>query len=85
MYKIAWSLIKAKQVHTDENTNEWVFLHKAVSSKIKDLDPTTLTNMIVLLTLGKENSTFFSEIEAELIIKMQHMNLGDLVNLLWSA
>jgi len=53
-YKIVWALIKAGQVREDENVSEWSYIKKGIQKKIKEFDSPTLTNLLVLTTLGKQ-------------------------------
>jgi len=58
------------------------------------MSPSILTNILVLSTLVKEQHDFESKeqrkdfwntLEPELMLKMTDMELGDLINLMWSA
>ena len=92
LYKIVWALVKSKQITVNDEGQEWNYVKDAVVAKVKDLDPKTLTNIIVLSTIGKDDidqekkrPDLFEVLESEIILKMKSMNLHDLVNLLWSA
>ena len=53
-YKIIWSLIKAKAIGIDEQAgSEWAQIKEAVVAKVKDFDPKTLTEILVLATVAK--------------------------------
>jgi len=53
-YKIMWSLIKAKVITIDESPgSDWFQIKEAVVGKMKDFDPKTLTNILVLATVAK--------------------------------
>jgi hypothetical protein len=70
---------------------EWRKIKESIISKIKDLDSNTITNLLVLSTVGKDRDVLevkadlFDSIESELILKMKPMVLPDLINLMWSA
>lgn len=49
-----WSLIKAKAIGIDEQAgSEWAQIKEAVVAKMKDFDPKTLTEVLVLATVAK--------------------------------
>lgn len=53
-YKILWSLVKAKAIAIDEQAGaEWFQVKEAIVAKVKDFDPKTLTNILVLATVAK--------------------------------
>jgi hypothetical protein len=87
------SNIKANSIAIDERGGtEWSQIKDAVVSKMKDFDPKTLTNILVLATVAKGSEgaeglsgDLFDQLEPEVILKMRSMQLPDLLNLLWSA
>ncbi|CDW91217.1 UNKNOWN [Stylonychia lemnae] len=91
-YKVLWSLIKADTIEVDDRGFEWSLIKETIIKRAKDFDPATVTNILVLSTTGKTNSEkivtitgdLFDALQSELIIKMQSMNLSDLINLMWS-
>ena len=55
LYKIVWALVKSKQITVNDEGQEWNYVKDAVVAKVKDIDPKTLTNIIVLSTIGKDD------------------------------
>lgn len=92
-YKVLWSLVKAEAITVnEEGGSDWSQVKEAVVAKMKDFEPKTLTNILVLATVAKRaegaeglSGDLFDQIEPEVIIKMKTMVLPDLLNLLWSA
>ena len=92
-YKVLWSLVKAEAITVnEEGGSDWSQVKEAVVAKMKDFEPKTLTNILVLVTVAKRaegaeglSGDLFDQIEPEVIIKMKTMVLPDLLNLLWSA
>lgn len=90
LYKILWSLVKADVIEVSEKGYEWMVIKEAIVKKAKDMNPQTLTNLVVLSTVANKDglnisSDLFETLQPEIIIKMNSMNLSDLINLLWSA
>ena len=93
MYKFIWALSKSKSIIVNDQGSEWTQIKDAVKKKVKDIDPKILTNILVLSTVGREESPddkggridLFQTIESDVILMMKAMSLTDLVNLLWSA
>lgn len=90
LYKVLWSLIKSDSLEVSEKVYEWTLVKKAIQKKSKDMDNTTLINLIVLSTLSNKDghdlsSDLFETMQPDLILKMKEMTLSDLINLLWSA
>eukprot|EP00347_Sterkiella_histriomuscorum_P019411 403341726 len=90
LYKILWSLTKADVIEVSEKGYEWMLIKDAIIKKSKDMSPDVLTNLMVLSTVANKDglsvsSDLFETLQPQIIVKMQTMNLSDLINLLWSA
>ena len=83
-YKILWSLIKARAIAIDEQAGaNWFQVKEAIVAKVKDFDPKTLTNILVLATVakgaigdlegGKLYGDLWEQVEPEVILKMKTM------------
>ena len=78
-YKIMWSLVKAQVIAIDERPgSDWHQIKEAVVAKMKDFDPKTLTNILVLATVAKNAASnvtgdLWDQLEPEVIIKMKSM------------
>ena len=53
-YKIVWSFVKSKEMTISDEGEEWSTVKEAIIKKVKDLEPKTLTNILVLSTVGKD-------------------------------
>lgn len=92
-YKVLWALVKAKAIQVNEQGgSEWSQVKEAVVAKVKDFDPKTITNIMVLATVAKGaegaeglSGDLFDQIEPEVILKLKAMILPDLLNLMWSV
>lgn len=84
-------MIKAEAILVNDEGVDWTSVKEAVKAKLKDIDTKTLTNIIVLSTVGKDvknkdsKADLFETLEPEIMLKMKHMNLSDLINLFWSV
>ena len=57
-YKVLWSLIKAKAIAMDESPgSEWRQIKEAIIGKMKDFEPKTITNILVLATVAKNEAS----------------------------
>jgi hypothetical protein len=80
-YKIMWSLVKAKAIGIDEQAGtDWHLIKEAVVAKMKDFEPKTLTNILVLATVAKGaegaeglSGDLWDQVEPEVILKMKAM------------
>jgi len=78
-YKIMWSLIKAQVIAIDERPgSDWHQIKEAVVAKMKDFEPKTLTNILVLATVAKNAASnvtgdLWDQLEPEVIIKLKAM------------
>ena len=80
-YKIMWSLVKAKAIGIDESAgSEWAQIKEAVVTKMKDFDPKTLTDILVLATVAKGaegaegmSGDLWDQVEPQVILKMKAM------------
>lgn len=53
-YKVLWALVKSKSIRINEQGGtEWSQVKEAVVMKIKDFDPKTITDILVLATVAK--------------------------------
>ncbi len=76
-----WSLIKAKAIGIDETAgSDWNQIKESIVAKMKDFDPKTLTNILVLATVGKGaegaeglSGDLWDQVEPEVILKMKAM------------
>ena len=90
-YKVMWALIKANAIAIDERAgSDWFQVKEAIVAKIKDFDPKTFTDILVLATVAKTQEgdltgDLWNQVEPEVIIKMKVMQLPDLLNLLWAS
>lgn len=86
-------MVKAEAIAKDEMGDyEWSQVKEAITAKVKDFDPKTLTNVLVLSTVARGTERgkgvtgdLFDSVETEVILKMKAMSLPDLLNLMWSA
>ena len=78
-YKILWSLIKARVIAIDESPgSDWFQIKEAIVGKMKDFDPKTLTNILVLSTVASNKASnvtgdLWDQVEPEVIIKIKTM------------
>jgi hypothetical protein len=53
-YKVLWSLVKAEAVSVNEQGgSDWSLVKEAIVAKMKEFEPKTLTNILVLATVAK--------------------------------
>ena len=55
LYKILWSLVKSDSILVSEKGFEWSKIKKAILKKSKDMDNSTLINLIVLSTISNKD------------------------------
>ena len=92
LYKILWAFFKAKAITIQTSNPEWQAIKEILVKKSKDIGPKVLTDILVIATTEEReagsavtDNDLFTQIEADVILKMKEMNLDDLINLLWSA
>lgn len=91
LYKILWSFIKADRLTVREDGYEWFRVRTAIQKRAKEMDPKVLTDILVLSTRAKDDedtskkNDFWDAVESTMIMKMNTMQLDDLINLMWSS
>jgi hypothetical protein len=51
LYKILWSLIKAKELKVTEDSPEWVMVKDVLIARTKELSPKVLSDLLLLSTM----------------------------------
>lgn len=92
LYKMLWSFVKADRLVVREDAYEWTQVKQAIQERARELSPKVMTNILVLSTVAKDVEAtdtgeldFWDSLETHVILKMKEMDLGDLINLMWSA
>lgn len=94
LYKMVWTFIRADRFQKDEDAMHWYRIRELLIDKSAEIDPRVLTNLLVLSTKVKNfdekttkntGSDLWDAFEPRLVLKLDSMQLEDLVNLLWSS
>ena len=95
LYKILWASFKAEALTISAKNEDWIAVKQVLVKKSKDISPKIMADILVIATKeeqdaiesrdGYKGADLFSQIEANIILKMKAMSLDDLINLMWSA
>ena len=95
LYKILWASFKAEALTISAKNEDWIAVKQVLVKKSKDISPKIMADILVMATKeeqdaiksrdGYKGADLFSQIEANIILKMKAMSLNDLINLMWSA
>ena len=91
LYKIVWSLVKAKTVIISSKSAQWSLIKDVIAKRSEEISPKVMSDLLVLSTMestfdeSENPKDLFSKVEHNLIKKMKFMNLDDLINMLWTS
>ena len=91
LYKIVWSLVKARVVIVSSKSSQWTLIKDAIVDRSAEISPKVMSDLLVLSTMestfdeSESPTDLFSKVENDLMRKMKFLNLDDLINMLWTA